>query len=477
MSKTRSRSFPAAALAAITVLAAAATTAHAGDTERERVPGRDLTRRQADSLVDPNGESSGRLRRELGDGIDAPLEVEAAIAWAPGGPDAGGGSGDPWEPDAGGPRYDLEELPAGPGDGTRNVEEISDDGLWVSGEAGVEGTCWLRGASLWERTDAAGWVHHSLPGVEGGNAGGGSAEAVLDGGLAVGTDHPCPEPGGPPEASVLPVFWEPIGPAAWSATQLPAPGSGAGYAFGLADIPGLGVTIVGQSLEDGAALNGALWTRVAGSWIHVPLGRLASGWETRPFDISSSGVIVGKAFTPDHGDGVPFVLTPTDSDADGVPDTWFEDADGDGNNDLIRVPTNPPASGGAQAVTVGDNVIGGLDDLNGSVVWTPIDPGDWLQDDLPSDGFPEGTTAVDLNGHWQATGWGHQTDNRGDSDDQGLLWEQAGGEWTVSNLNDITEKGRFDIIRKGRAIAANGVILAKGDSQQSSGTAFVLTPR
>ncbi len=57
--------------------------------------------------------------------------------------------------------------------------------------------------------------------------------------------------------------------------------------------------------------------------------------DSRALGINNKGQVVGQSFNLTTSQGHAFLLTPLDTDGDGTPDTWFQDADGDGANDLM----------------------------------------------------------------------------------------------------------------------------------------------
>lgn len=72
----------------------------------------------------------------------------------------------------------------------------------------------------------------------------------------------------------------------------------------------------------------------------MPLPAVSSD-DTEAYGAQNHGLVVvgpwlsGFAWLPSH------VVVPKDSNGDGAPDTWFEDANSDGVNDLLKVISKP----------------------------------------------------------------------------------------------------------------------------------------
>jgi hypothetical protein len=82
----------------------------------------------------------------------------------------------------------------------------------------------------------------------------------------------------------------------------------------------------------------------------VDLGRFQGAQAGTAMDLNSRGQVVVREGGRDHpwspwGMGLALV-NPKDTDGDGTPDTWFEDADADGNNDLMIDLENTNPNGG-----------------------------------------------------------------------------------------------------------------------------------
>ena len=83
---------------------------------------------------------------------------------------------------------------------------------------------------------------------------------------------------------------------------------------------------------------------------------------------------------------------------------------------------------------------------------------------------------ADFNDSSHVVGTGSVPGQRGNPDDRAALWQLDGDAWTVTDLNEITQLGRFEELRKAEGINACGDIVARGVSRDSNGVTFVLTP-
>lgn len=126
----------------------------------------------------------------------------------------------------------------------------------------------------------------------------------------------------------------------YTTTSLTLGGYSAASAISVNEESGLAV---GWASAGGGYCQPVLWTDI---WngdgtvgTLVDLGRSHGAQEGIACDITSGGLVVVREGGRDHpwspwGMGLALV-NPKDTDADGVPDLWFEDADEDGNNDLM----------------------------------------------------------------------------------------------------------------------------------------------
>jgi hypothetical protein len=119
----------------------------------------------------------------------------------------------------------------------------------------------------------------------------------------------------------------------------------------------------------------------------VDLGGSHGAQEGIAWDVTSGGLVVVREGGREHpwspfGMGLALV-NPKDTDGDGAPDTWFEDADGDGNNDLmIDLEGTSPGGGIWDALKINELAqIAGVSNFgyNGFVI-LPED-GVWFKDD------------------------------------------------------------------------------------------------
>ena len=169
--------------------------------------------------------------------------------------------------------------------------------------------------------------------------------------------------------------------------------------------------IVGYSATGDEVSQAVLW-RNGGAIGLGGLGPAADGWQSLATDINSGGQIVGDVWIdPEDFSNPPpfqfaFLINPRDADGDGEPDTWFEDQDGDGGNDLMIIV-------GSSARAINDSGwIAGNSGAGASVV-IPLDtdgdksPDTWFRDEdgdgindlavaLPQGSY-EGASLRDLN--------------------------------------------------------------------------------
>jgi hypothetical protein len=208
--------------------------------------------------------------------------------------DGGGDAGD-------GILYDLEALPDPTGlEGYPPfAQAFSDDRTWIAGHTGrvypCQATAW--GPTLWERDPSVGWLAHELPHPDA-MAGYGYAEAVLDGGTAVGWDFEYAA-----DCTLVrnrPLLWEPAGSGVWSALALPTPTADGGAALDTALVDGVGLVIVGS------ADHALLWHQVSGVWTLEDLGSL--GGHSTARGVNEAGVVVGSASADPFTGYTPFIM-------------------------------------------------------------------------------------------------------------------------------------------------------------------------
>jgi hypothetical protein len=109
----------------------------------------------------------------------------------------------------------------------------------------------------------------------------------------------------------------------------------------------------------------------------VDLGGSHGAQEGIAYDLNSSGQVVIREGGREHswspwGMGLALV-NPQDTDGDGVPDVWFEDADGDGNNDLM-IDLEGTSAGGSIYESLRINELGqivGVSNFGGGFVILP----------------------------------------------------------------------------------------------------------
>jgi len=367
----------------------------------------------------------------------------------------GGGGGDGG---GDGIRYDYEELPSV--EGGSGTISMSNDRNWVSGHAVRFHPCqtYAQGPALWERV-GGGWILHELAGLPGG--GKGYANGVLDGGMAVGRDQTysadCSE------NVMRPVIWEPSA-GTWLITELPWTGTTGGAANAAAQVDGLGVLIAG-----GADAMASVWYRDGVDWVEVKLGTLDD--TSVAYGVGPSGAVVGSSSLADWSDPRPFVVVPEDSDADGSPDTWYRDDDGDGRNDLMHPlgSTGRALDVNVAASSCGFGVL--------ATYWEEDGAGGWLETTLPTGRFSDGTTAEALNDADQVVGYGSRPKGRG-SEQHATLWERDGaGVWSIADLNDLTELPRSTTLTTARTTNGCGDIVGSAKTRDANSQPCILTPR
>ncbi len=102
--------------------------------------------------------------------------------------------------------------------------------------------------------------------------------------------------------------------------------------------------VVGSGKDENGKPVGLLWLNAPDGSPPVELGQTFNADEVHALSINDLGQVVVFEFAYDFSDPdvsnwtetwALSLVNPKDTDADGAPDLWFEDADGDGNNDLM----------------------------------------------------------------------------------------------------------------------------------------------
>jgi len=315
---------------------------------------RPVDRLHADGFTPLHGTSGGLLDpddRRTG----SPLP---GVAWTPGLPGGGGGSGGDQDFHGQNSGYTVEVLPGYGPDDLGTALGIAEGRQWISGFA-WDGCSML--PTVWER-EPGDWVPHALPGLD--PAYSGYAEAVSSSGMAIGYVSPCL----PDAFQPWPVIWTPTDPGEWTVEALPALHADDtwGVARGMSFVPGVGQVIVGTVARTSATdetERAVLWHGEAGSWTALDLGALHSHSEAT--SVNRRGVVLG--WSDDASRPLekvrPFMIVPRDIDLDGRVD-WFHDEDGDGRNDLMEAITPGPRQHGYGAIFVL-----GLNQDNEAVGW------------------------------------------------------------------------------------------------------------
>ena len=290
--------------------------------ERERPNPRDL-----EDLRDGTG---ARLAQEN----DPRLRVAAGIAWTPGLPGGGGGSGGP-VPYSASHRVTT-QLPCLNGETDCSAEALSDSGRFVAGHSkvgtGVRNECTHdeRHAVAWELDDEAALVHvHELPFEV--PAGGGDvawAHDVNDLGEVVGhvffrwTDETCNS------RQTKPASWKRDPTGAWTRADLPDRfgRTSAGEALAINNRGWiLGYTLLDLD-ADGVGENSEIvvWipspVEPSGYRVETLPGVIEDGWLAHPWHLvglSDQGTAVGRASREEADGSVPYRAVAWDRDAFG----------------------------------------------------------------------------------------------------------------------------------------------------------------
>jgi hypothetical protein len=151
-------------------------------------------------------------------------------------------------------------------------------------------------------------------------------------------------------------------------------------------------TVVGSAKGSDGYEQPVLWTDIWNTkgdgtvGTMIDLGGSHGAQEGIATDVTSGGLVVVREGGREHewstwGMGLAIVI-PEDTDGDGVPELWFEDADADGNNDLM-IDLEGTSTGGSISAPLRINelgqIIGKSNFINGFVI-IPED-GVWFRDD------------------------------------------------------------------------------------------------
>lgn len=220
-----------------------------------------------------------------------------------------------------------------------------------------------------------------------------------------------------------------------------------------------------------------LWDSISGM---IDLGSLeASNGNSMAWGISNSGYVVGYVSNyPGSDERRAFIVVPEDTDGDGVPDTWFRDTDGDGYNDLMIDLGTLPGDSGSSAFTVNDSgQVVGSSDSRGFLITPEDSDGDGVLEWFLDDGSGGNALMIELgplsgadtcsaeaiNFSGQVVGWSTVHNTR-----HAVLWE-------VDELDGVTltDLGKVKGATSATSINDAGQVVGHGQIWPNKLTAFL----
>lgn len=215
--------------------------------------------------------------------------------------------------------------------------------------------------------------------------------------------------------------------------------------------------VAGWSTTASGETHAFVWTEAGGL---VDLGTLG-GSRSEPVDINAQGKVVGWSYTA-TGERHGFLVEPVDIFADGIPDIWYRDTDGDGVNDLMHdLGTLGGGFSHANAIDEVGNVVGYAKTATGenhAFLWTPTA----AMMDLGTLGGAS-SNALDIRNEKVV---GRSTTAGGDT--HAFLWTQGGG---LTDLDvNITLGGTYSSAHK---INGAGVILGNFGTASRDPKSFI----
>jgi probable HAF family extracellular repeat protein len=241
--------------------------------------------------------------------------------------------------------------------------------------------------------------------------------------------------------------------------------------------------VVGWADRGGDTIRAFIVVPSNGSWrindanlvndLMIDLGTLsAEAPESSASAVNDLGVVTGWSFTPPAGATAAFhafVVTPVDTDADGVPDLWFRDLDADGDNDLMAdIGTLGGTNSWGRGINNSSQIVGeaGTTNLNThAFMW---DAG--ATTDLGTLGGANSSASA-INDLGDVAGWS-ETES---GERHAVVW-QAG---EITDLNEMLNTNANVVLTEARDINVGGQIIGwsviKGAGQEAK-RAFLLTP-